>query len=86
MTLRMYADRKGWALEGVDTTLRHSKIHARDCEDCETEKGKIDVIEKEIEIRGPLDEAQRERLLEIAGRCPVHRTMTSETKIRSRLV
>jgi len=86
MTLRMYADRKKWPLEGVETTLRHSKIHARDCEECTSESGKIDVIEKEIVIRGPLDEAQRERLLEIAGRCPVHRTMLSETLIKSRLM
>ncbi|MEM7588007.1 MAG: OsmC family protein [Acidobacteriota bacterium] len=86
MTLRMYANRKGWPLEGVDTRLRHSKIHAKDCEECETESGRIDLIEKEIEIRGPLDEAQRARLLEIAGRCPVHRTLTSETVIQSKLV
>ncbi|MEM7353495.1 MAG: alpha/beta fold hydrolase [Acidobacteriota bacterium] len=86
MTLRMYANRKKWPLEGVSTTLRYSKIHAKDCEDCQTEKGKIDLVEKAIEIRGPLSEEQRARLLEIAGRCPVHRTMTSETVIRSRLV
>ncbi len=85
MTLRMYADRKGWPLEGVDTRLRHAKIHAKDCEECQTESGKIDLIEKEIEIRGPLSEEQRARLLEIAGRCPVHRTLTSETVIKSRL-
>ena len=86
MTLRMYADRKKWPLEGVETKLRHSKIHAKDCEDCTSQSGKIDILEKEIEVRGPLSEEQRERLLEIAGRCPVHRTMTSETVIRSRLV
>ena len=86
MTLRMYADRKGWPLEGVDTRSRHSKIHARDCEECQSESGKIDLIEKAIEIRGPLSEEQRARLLEIAGRCPVHRTLTSETVIRSRLL
>ena len=86
MTLRMYANRKKWPLEGVESRLKHSKIHARDCEDCQSESGKIDVIEKELLVHGPLSEEQRERLLEIAGRCPVHRTMTSETVIRSRLI
>ena len=86
MTLRMYADRKSWPLEGVETRLRHSKIHARDCEDCQSESGKIDVIEKDLEVHGPLSEEQCARLLEIAGRCPVHRTLTSETVIRSKLV
>lgn len=86
MTLRMYANRKGWPLEGVETQMRHTKIHAQDCEECQTESGKIDLIEKEIAISGPLSEEQRERLLEIAGRCPVHRTLTSETVIKSRLV
>lgn len=84
MTLRMYAERKKWPLEGVDTVLRHEKIHAKDCHDCETESGKVDVIEREIELQGELDEAQLERLMEIADRCPVHRTLTSETVIRSR--
>ncbi len=86
MTLRMYADRKGWPLEGSDTRLRHSKIHAEDCQECQSETGKIDLIEKELAVRGALSDEQRERLLEIAGRCPVHRTLTSETVIRSRLV
>ncbi len=86
MTLRMYADRKGWPLEGVETRLEHSMIHAKDCQECQSEGGKIDVIEKQLEIHGPLSEEQRARLLEIAGRCPVHRTLTSETVIRSRLV
>ncbi len=86
MTLRMYANRKKWPLEGVETRLKHSKIHAKDCQECRSETGRIDVIEKEIEVQGPLSEEQRARLLEIAGRCPVHRTLTSETVIRSRLV
>lgn len=86
MTLRLYADRKDWELEGVEVRLRHRKIHAEDCADCATEKGKIDEIEREIVLTGELDDKQRVRLLEIADRCPVHRTLTSETAIRSRLV
>ena len=86
MTLRMYADRKGLALDRVAVKLNHKKIHAEDCADCETKEGKIDYIEKEIEIIGPtLNPEQRQRLLEIADMCPVHRTLHSEVKIESRL-
>jgi putative redox protein len=85
MTLKMYADRKGWPLERVRVRLSHQKIHAADCADCETENGKIDEIQREITVWGDLDEAQRARLLEIADRCPVHRTLSGEIKIRSRL-
>ncbi|MDV6013601.1 bifunctional alpha/beta hydrolase/OsmC family protein [Haloechinothrix sp. LS1_15] len=81
MTLRMYADRKEWALQHVAVSLRHSRIYARDCESCETEQGKIDRIERSIEIDGDLDEDQRQRLLAIADKCPVHRTLHSETVI-----
>ena len=84
MTVRMYANHKKWPLQSIKATLRHSKIHAKDCEDCETEKGKVDVIERDIEIVGPeLSDEQRARLLEIADRCPVHRTLSSEIKIRT---
>lgn len=83
MTLRMYADRKGWNLEGVDVRLRHGKIHARDCAECTTTAGKVDRIDRDLDLRGDLDEAQRARLLEIADRCPVHRTLTSETVIHT---
>lgn len=86
ITLRMYARTKGWPLEGVTVRLRHQKIHAEDCRDCETKEGKIDEIEREIELSGPLDTAQRERLLDIADKCPVHRTLTSEIRIRTRLL
>ena len=86
MTLRMYADRKRWPLEGVTVRLRHHKVHAKDCADCEAEDGKVDVIEREIAMAGPLDPAQRQRLLEIADRCPVHRTLESEIKVRTREV
>ena len=64
--------------------LRHRKIHAQDCEECESEDGRIDVIERELTLSGDLSEQQAERLMEIADRCPVHRTLTSETVIRSR--
>ena len=84
MTLRMYVERKGWPLERVVVRLRHGRIHAKDCEDCETKEGKVDRIEREIELQGALDDEQRRRLLEIAERCPVHQTLTSETKIVTR--
>ncbi len=85
MTVAMYARRKQWPLQAVTVRLRHSKIHAADCESCETQEGLLDRIERVVELRGPLDEEQRARLLEIANRCPVHRTLTSEIDIRTRL-
>lgn len=85
MTLRMYADRKEWPLEGARARLEHQKIHAEDCAHCETEEGKIDRIQRVLSLEGPLDEAQRQRLLEIANRCPVHRTLTGEIDVRTRL-
>ncbi len=85
MTLRMYADRKGWPLTGIRVRLTHEKIHAKDCADCETKDGRIDRIERTIDVDGPLDEAQLQRLLEIAERCPVHRTLHSEVSVASRL-
>jgi putative redox protein len=85
MTISMYARRKGWPLEGVVVTLRHDKIHARDCADCETQEGKVDQIERVIQLLGPLDDEQRQRCLEIASKCPVHRTLSSEIVIRSSL-
>jgi len=78
MTVRMYANRKGWPLERIRVTLRHSRIHAEDCAECETEKGLIDHIDRDIELTGDLDDEQRQRLLNIAERCPVHQTLTSE--------
>lgn len=84
MTLRMYADHKKWPLEGVSVTLSHSRIHVKDCEDCETEKGVVSEIRREVSIEGPeLSDEQRARLMEIADRCPVHRTLSSEIKIRT---
>ena len=86
MTLRMYADRKEWPLEEAIITLTHSKIHAKDCENCESETGKVDRIERRIEVTGDLSPEQRERLLEIADKCPVHRTLHGEIVVNSELV
>jgi putative redox protein len=85
MTVRMYANRKGWPLERVRVTLRHSRIHAQDCADCETSSGWIDHIDRDIELTGELDDTQRERLLHIAERCPVHQTLTSEVRVATSL-
>jgi putative redox protein len=85
MTVALYARRKQWPLEGIAVRLRHSRIHAADCSDCETKEGMLDQIDREIELAGKLDEAQRVKLLEIAMKCPVHRTLKSEIDIRTRL-
>ena len=86
MTLRMYAEQKKWPLERVTVQLRHNKIHAKDCAECETREGKIDRIEREIRLTGNLDAAQRARLMEIADKCPIHRTLHSEVLIKTRMV
>jgi putative redox protein len=85
MTVALYARRKGWPLQSVSVRLEHSKVHAADCADCETKEGKLDQIGLDLILTGVLSEEQRARLLAIADRCPVHRTLTSEIKIRSRL-
>ncbi len=85
MTMRMYAERKGLALERALVTLKHGKVHADDCAHCETESGKIDRIEREVELLGPLSEDDRQKLLEIADKCPVHRTMHSEVWVETKL-
>ena len=85
MTVAMYARRKQWPLEAVTVRLRHSRIHAADCESCETREGLLDRIDRDLELVGPLSEEQRARLLAIANKCPVHRTLTSEIDIRTRL-
>jgi putative redox protein len=84
MTLRLYADRKSLPLERVTVTLKHSKIHAQDCAECETKAGTLDQIERVITMDGALDAEQRTKLLEIADKCPVHRTLTSEVHILTR--
>jgi uncharacterized OsmC-like protein/alpha-beta hydrolase superfamily lysophospholipase len=81
MTMRMYADRKSLPLERVTVTLKHSKIHAEDCADCETRTGMLDQIDRSIAMEGALDAEQRGKLMEIADKCPVHRTLTSEIHI-----
>ena len=86
MTLGMYARRKSWPLESVTVRLRNSRIHAVDCAECETKEGMLDRIELDIELRGTLSAEQRSKLLEIANKCPVHRTLVSEINIRTRLV
>ena len=86
MTISFYARRRGWPLETVIVSLYHSKIHAIDCAECETKEGKIDRIEREIHLTGPLTDEQRSKLMEIADRCPVHQTLTSEINIRTREV
>ncbi len=85
MTLRMYAARKQWPLESVRVSLRHSRIHASDCAECDTATGQLDRIERTIELTGDLDDEQRQRLLEIADKCPVHRTLHSEVEVQTRL-
>ena len=85
MTIALYARRKQWPVEAITVRLTHSRIHATDCEECETKEGKLDRIEREITLAGPLDAEQRARLMAIAERCPVHRTLTSEVNIRTRL-
>jgi putative redox protein len=86
MTVGMYAGRRGWPLEGVTVRLRHSRIHAEDCQSCETKEGMLDHIDREIQLAGALSAEQRSKLLEIAEKCPVHRTLASEIALRTRLV
>ena len=85
MTLRLYAQRKGWDLQHIIVRLQHSRMHAEDCRDCETKQGSLDRIDREIELTGDLNETQKQRLLEIAEHCPVHRTLVSEINIRTSL-
>lgn len=85
MTLRMYARSKGWPLEEVVVRLSHHKVHAEDCQECDEKDRRIDTFERELELHGELDEVQRQRLLEIAGHCPVHRTLTGEVRVETAL-
>jgi putative redox protein len=85
MTLRLYAQRKGWDLQRVIVRLQHFRIHAEDCMECETKQGFLDRIDRQIELSGNLDDEQKRRLLEIADHCPVHRTLKGEINIRTSL-
>jgi len=82
MTVGLYARRKRFPLENITVSLRHARIHAQDCEDCETKEGMLDRIDTHLELTGPLTAEQRTKLIEIAGKCPVHRTLKSEIDIR----
>ena len=86
MTIGLYARRKQWPLENITVSLWHSRIHAKDCEECETREGMLDRIDMSIALTGPLTTEQRAKLVEIGGKCPVHRTLTSEINIRSHTV
>jgi len=85
MTLRMYADRKKWPLKEVNVHLKHRKVHADDCRDCPDSNGRLDHIDRELELVGNLDDTQRQRLLEIAEKCPVHRTLQAGATVSTRL-
>src|SRR5881227_3628317 len=82
MTIGLFARKRRWPLEQITVSLHHSKIHAKDCDDCETKEGRIDRIEMEIHLEGALADEQRAKLMEIAGKCPVHQTLTSEINIK----
>jgi putative redox protein len=86
MTVALYARRKAWPLEQVTVRLRHDKIHAADCAECETKAGSLDRVEWTLQLSGMLTGQQRARLLEIAQMCPVHRTLRSEVHIPAPVV
>jgi uncharacterized OsmC-like protein len=84
MTIGLYARRKQWPLENLDVSLSHSRIHSRDCEECETKEGMIDRLDVAVKLNGSLTDDQRSKLMEIAAKCPVHRTLKSEIDIQLR--
>ena len=86
LTVRLYAQRKAWPLESVEVRLSHERIHAEDCAECETREGMLDRINKDLVLNGALDAEQRERLAEIAERCPVQRTLTREVIVNQRII
>ena len=83
ITLRMYASRKEWPLEGVVVGLDHHKVHLDDCEDCEDDDARVDEVDRRITLLGPLSDEQRERLMQIADRCPVHKTLDAGVRIHT---
>jgi putative redox protein len=84
MTVGLYARRKGWPLEDVTVAMRHSRIHAKDCADCDTKDGMLDHVDMDVQLTGDLTPEQRAKLIEIAAKCPVHRTLRSEINIKVR--
>jgi len=82
MTVGLYARRKQIPLENITVSLRHSRIYAKDCEECETKEGMLDRINVELDLTGPLSAEEHDKLMEVAAKCPVHRTLTSEINIR----
>ncbi|PCJ66892.1 MAG: osmotically inducible protein C [Bacteroidetes bacterium] len=86
ITMRMYADRKGWPIEEINVHLSHSKDYAKDCEECEISKAKIDIIDRKIEVKGDLDEGQMKRMMIIADKCPVHRTLHNQVQVRTSVI
>jgi uncharacterized OsmC-like protein len=86
MTIGLYARKRSWPLEKITVSLKHSKIHAKDCDDCETKEGRIDRIELDIHLDGALSDEQRAKLMEISGKCPIHQTLTHEINIKTRAV
>ncbi len=85
MTLRLYADRRKWPLERARITLQHRKVHAQDCADCDRKPAKMDVVDRVVFLDGPLTDEQRARLMEIADRCPVHQTLSSQIRVNTRM-
>ncbi len=83
ITIRMYADRKKWDLEDVEVELSQERMHSKDCDDCESTEGFVHLIEKKVKLSGNLDDKQRTRLMEIADRCPVNKTLLNEIKIKT---
>jgi len=86
ITVRMYAQRKGWPLESIEVALQHERIHAEDCAECDTNQGFLDKITKSSSLRGPLDAEQRQRLMDVSERCPVQKTLQHEVHIESRFI
>ncbi len=86
MTLRLYADRKGWDIGDVHVHVTHRKSHGEDCSDCEKEGGKIDVFSRKLEFTAELNEEQLQKLLAIANKCPVHRTLVGSSRIETRVL
>ena len=86
MTIMMYARQKGWPLEDLSVELSHDRIYAKDCQDCETNEGQVDEIHRKITLMGPLSDEQIERLTKVGERCPVHRALVGEIKVRDEVV